>query len=116
MMINFQAAFLSFPPSRTLSLVKTRLRGARRSIMERARLNACPASVDGRRRMEPVGDEGMDEGGVVPKRFDSDELKYEDEGRAGEEGVMAMGDEIIDADMGREGELEVNNCSWMSFS
>lgn len=75
MMINFQAAFLSFPPSKTLSFVNTRLRGARRSIMDRARLNVCPASVEGRRRIEPVGDDGMDGGGVEPNRLDSDELK-----------------------------------------
>lgn len=74
-MINFQAAFLSFPPSNTLSFVKTRFNGARRSMIDRARLNVCPASVEGRRRMDPVGDEGIDEGGVVPKRLDREELK-----------------------------------------
>ena len=74
-MIVFQAAFLSFPPSRTLSFVNVRFSGARRSMMDRARLNVWPASVDGRRRMEPVGEDGMDDGGVVPNRDERDELK-----------------------------------------
>jgi hypothetical protein len=74
-MIVFQAAFLSLPPSSTLSLVNTRFRGARRSMIDRARLNVWPASVDGRRRIEPVGDEGIDDGGVVPKREEREELK-----------------------------------------
>jgi hypothetical protein len=74
-MINFQAAFLSFPPSNTLSLVRTRLRGARRSMIDRARLNVCPASMEGRRRMDPVGEDGMEDGGVVPNRVERDELK-----------------------------------------
>ena len=44
-------------------------------MMDRARLNVWPASVDGRRRMEPVGEDGMDDGGVVPNRDERDELK-----------------------------------------
>jgi hypothetical protein len=74
-MINFQAAFLSFPPSKTLSFVNTRLRGARRSMIDLARLKVCPASIDGRRLIEPVGEDGMDDGGVVPNREERDELK-----------------------------------------
>lgn len=113
MMIDLQAAFLSFPPSNTLSFVKTRLSGARRSMIDRARLNVCPASIDGRRRIEPVGDEGMDDGGVVPNRDEREELKYDELGRAGEEALMAMGEETIDADngLGMELELDVRSCS-----
>jgi hypothetical protein len=44
-------------------------------MIDRARLNVWPASVEGRRRMEPVGDEGIDDGGVVPKREEREELK-----------------------------------------
>jgi len=99
-MINFQAAFLSFPPSSTLSLVNTRLSGARRSIIDLARLNVCPASIDGRRRIEPVGEDGIDDGGVDPNRLERDELKYDDEGRAGEDTLMVIGEETIDAESG----------------
>lgn len=74
-MINFQAAFLSLPPSSTLSFVNTRFNGARRSIMDRARLKVCPASVEGRRRIEPVGEDGIDDGGVVPNRLVIEEPK-----------------------------------------
>lgn len=74
-MINFQAAFLSFPPSNTLSLVRTRLSGARRSMIDRARLKVCPASMDGRRLMDPVGEDGMEDGGDAPNREERDELK-----------------------------------------
>lgn len=75
MMINFHAAFLSFPPSSTLSFVRTRFNGARRSMIERARLKVCPASVEGRRRIDPVGDDGIEDGGVVPNRLDNEEPK-----------------------------------------
>jgi hypothetical protein len=44
-------------------------------MIDRARLNVCPASMDGRRRMEPVGEDGMEDGGVVPNREERDELK-----------------------------------------
>jgi hypothetical protein len=75
MMINFQAAFLSLPPSKTLSFVNVRFSGARRSMIDLARLKVCPASVDGRRRSEPVGEEAREVGGVVPNLFESEELK-----------------------------------------
>jgi len=82
-------------------------------MIDRARLKVCPASMDGRRRMEPVGEDGMEDGGVVPNRVERDELKYEEDGRAGEEAEMAMGEEIIDADSGRVMVLglAVCNCS-----
>ena len=67
--------------------------------------------MDGRRRMEPVGEDGMEDGGVVPNRVERDELKYEEDGRAGEEAVIAMGEDIIDADSGRVMVLGFAVCS-----
>lgn len=90
MMINFHAAFLSFPPSNTDSFVSTLFSGIRFSISERVRLNGMPASVDGRRRIDPVGEEGIDEGGVVPSRLVKDEPKKDELGRAGDGGDMSI--------------------------
>lgn len=56
--------------------------------------------MDGRRRIEPVGEDGMEDGGVVPNREERDELKYDEDARAGEGALIAMGEEIIDADNG----------------
>jgi hypothetical protein len=60
----------------------------------------------------------MEDGGVVPNREERDELKYEEDGRAGEGALMAIGEEIIDADSGRVMVLglAVCNCSWISLS
>ena len=60
-------------------------------MIERLRLNGIPASVDGRRRIEPVGEDGIEDGGVVPRRLEYEEApKYDELGRAGDVGVMGM--------------------------
>lgn len=109
MMINFQAAFLSLPPSKMDSFETTLLSGIRRSTIDRLRLNGIPASVDGRRRIEPVGDEGIDMEGVVPRRLDWEVPKYEEAGRAGDAGVMIK--EVVE----RWPEEEDCSCSRMSL-
>jgi len=60
----------------------------------------------------------MEDGGVVPNREERDELKYDEDARAGEGALIAMGEEIIDADNGLAIVLglAVCNCSWMSLS
>lgn len=50
--------------------------------------------------MEPVGEDGMDDGGVVPNREEREELKYDEEGREGEVAWMAIGDDTMDAESG----------------
>lgn len=47
----------------------------------------------------------------MPNLLERDELKYEDDGRAGEVALMAIGDEIIEADKGRGIELGFGVCS-----
>jgi len=61
--------------------------------------------------MEPVGDDGIDEGGVVPKRVDREVPKYDEDGRAGEAALIAMGEETIDADRGLVMALGFGVCS-----
>jgi hypothetical protein len=96
MMINRHAAFLSLPPSRMDSPVRTRLSGILFSTMDRDRANArgVPASIDGRRRgIGAVGVEGDEPkrgvDGEVPKRDEKEEPKYEVLGR-GDEGDMGL--------------------------
>lgn len=80
-------------------------------MIDRARLKVWPASVDGRRRNEPVGDDARDVGGVVPNLLERDELKYEDDGRAGEAALMTIGDDIMEADSGLGIEFGLSVCS-----
>jgi hypothetical protein len=127
-MISFHAAFLSLPPSNTLSPVNTRFKGVRISTMDRLLPNmppAGPASVDGLllgigpllppppillkpkppRLLPSIGEAG----GVELRRPVRDEPKYDVAGR-GEDGDIAN---EPDDNFGLDG--SERSCSMMSF-
>lgn len=88
-MIIFQAVFLSFPSCKLDSPVKTRFRGARRSLIDRERV--MPISAAGLLR---PGDEGLNaEGELGAKRLPMLVPNWEDEKFIGEAGENASEEE-----------------------
>lgn len=107
-MIIFHAVFLSLPSCKLDSPVSTRLRGVRRSAIERERV--IPISAAGRRR---PGDEGLNaEGELGAKRLPMEVPNCDDEKFMGDVGEKASDEDGI---LG-EAAPDHRSCSTTAFS